>query len=78
MVRLPLDVLKPFDGDADVLEEDVIRRFIAEGYGRKRARFWIREFIDLNWIQDNKNGSLGINLPRTVVDKKNKKSGGFL
>lgn len=76
MVRLPLDILAPLDGDA-YAEDEIIRLFVTNGYGRKRARFWIREFVDLNWMQDNKDGSFGINLPRTVVDKKNKKSGGF-
>ena len=78
MVKLPITIIAPLDGLPDVSEDDIISKFLLAGYGRRRARFWIREFVDMGWMIDNQNGTYGITLPRTVFVKDKQKMAGLV
>ena len=71
----PAYVIAPFSGNS-VHENDVITRYALFGFSKKRAHYWIREFIELGWIKALDGGFYEIDLPRTVVDKALKKNGG--
>lgn len=63
MVRLPANIVRAYNGHSDVPREFLIKAFMVEGYGRKAANKWIRNFIDLDWIRDNEDGTLSIGMP---------------
>lgn len=31
-------------------KDELVRKFVLQGYGTKRARYWIREFINLGLL----------------------------
>ena len=68
MAKPPIKIIAPENGDV-LTEKELIALFALNGYGSKRARYWIREFVDLGWMIDNKDGTYRIWIHRTVIDK---------
>ena len=68
MAKPPIKIIGPENGDV-LTEKELIALFAMNGYGSKRARFWIREFVDLGWMIDNKDGTYKVHIHRTVFDK---------
>ena len=63
MVRLPANIVRAYNGHNDVPRDFLVKAFMVEGYGKRAAEKWIRNFTDLDWIRDNKDGTLSIGVP---------------
>lgn len=57
MTLPPKEIIFPLDHPTP--KDEMIRRFVLQGYGPKRARYWIREFIDLGLLFEE-NGILDV------------------
>ncbi len=68
MAKPPIKIIAPENGGT-LTEKELIEMFVLNGYGSKRARFWIREFVDLGWLRDNEDGTYDVRIHRTVFDK---------
>lgn len=75
MAKPPIKIIAPENG-ATLTEKELIVLFAMNGYGSTRARFWIREYVDLGWLRDNKDGTYDVRIHRTVIDTINPKGAG--